>query len=100
MGRRGRRQVGAQRVGILVDGFREPDSKRRVGQNSDSRQESSDFRRDRSYADGGSSVVASMIDAGPSLEAAKGLTGVALLGYLVGHGWTARPSRIDGIAII
>jgi hypothetical protein len=41
-----------------------------------------------------------MIDAGPSLEAAKGLTGAALLGYLVTHGWTARPSRIDGIAII
>jgi hypothetical protein len=41
-----------------------------------------------------------MIDAGPSLEAAKGLTGAALLGYLVAHGWTARPSRIDGIAII
>jgi hypothetical protein len=41
-----------------------------------------------------------MIDAGPSLEAAKGLTGAALLGYLEAHGWTARPSRIDGIAII
>ena len=41
-----------------------------------------------------------MIDAGPSLEAAKGLTGATLLGYLVAHGWTARPSRIDGITII
>ena len=41
-----------------------------------------------------------MIDAGPSLEAAKGLTGAKLLGYLLAKGWTARPSRIDGISIL
>ena len=41
-----------------------------------------------------------MIDAGPSLEAAKGLAGTELLNYLLGKGWTARPSRIDGISIV
>jgi hypothetical protein len=41
-----------------------------------------------------------MIDAGPSLEAAKGLAGTELLNYLLAKGWTARPSRIDGISIV
>jgi hypothetical protein len=41
-----------------------------------------------------------MIDAGPSLEAANGLAGNELLNYLLGKGWTARPSRIDGISIV
>jgi hypothetical protein len=41
-----------------------------------------------------------MIDATPSLEAAKGLTGIGLVNYLVSHGWTAQPSRIDGISIV
>jgi len=41
-----------------------------------------------------------MIDANPSLEAAEGLTGAGLLDYLVANGWTAQPSRIDGISIL
>jgi hypothetical protein len=41
-----------------------------------------------------------MIDAGPSLEAAKGLAGTELLNYLLTKGWSARPSRIDGISIV
>jgi len=41
-----------------------------------------------------------MIDAGPSLEAAKGLPATELLKYLLGKGWAARPSRIDGISIV
>ena len=41
-----------------------------------------------------------MIDAGPSLEAAKGLAGTELLNYLLGKGWTAEPSKIDGISVV
>ncbi len=41
-----------------------------------------------------------MIDAGPSLESAAGLSGTALLTYLLAQGWTARPSRVDGISIV
>ena len=41
-----------------------------------------------------------MIDAGPSLEAAKALPATELLNYLLGRGWSARPSRIDGISIV
>jgi hypothetical protein len=41
-----------------------------------------------------------MIDAGPSLEAAKMLPAADLLHYLLGRGWTARPSRVEGISII
>lgn len=40
-----------------------------------------------------------MIDAGPSLNAAEGLSGQELALYLVGHGWSARPSRVDGVSI-
>lgn len=41
-----------------------------------------------------------MIDAGPSLEAAKGLPAADLLHYLLQSGWTARPSRVEGISIV
>ena len=41
-----------------------------------------------------------MIDAGPSLRAAEGLPASALLSYLRSAGWTTKPSRIDGIAIL
>jgi len=41
-----------------------------------------------------------MIGARPSLEAAKGLAGTQLLNYLLTRGWSARPSRIDGISIV
>jgi hypothetical protein len=41
-----------------------------------------------------------MIDAGPSLQAAEGLSAARLLAYLVAKGWTARPSRIEGISIL
>jgi phasin len=41
-----------------------------------------------------------MIDAGPSLRAAEGLNAAELLTYLVSRGWTARPSRVDGISIL
>jgi hypothetical protein len=41
-----------------------------------------------------------MIDAEPSLRAAEGLPASALLTYLRAAGWTAKPSRIDGIAIV
>jgi hypothetical protein len=41
-----------------------------------------------------------MIDAGPSLRAAEGLSAAEVLTYLVSKGWTARPSRIDGISIL
>lgn len=41
-----------------------------------------------------------MIDASPSLEAAKGISGRELLVYLEGKGWKARPSKVDGISIV
>jgi hypothetical protein len=41
-----------------------------------------------------------MIDAGPSLRAAEGLPAAALLTYLRSNGWTAEPSRVEGIAIL
>jgi hypothetical protein len=41
-----------------------------------------------------------MIDAGPSLKAAEGLRATDLLTYLVGNGWSARPSRVDGMSIL
>jgi predicted flap endonuclease-1-like 5' DNA nuclease len=41
-----------------------------------------------------------MIDAGQSLRAAQGLSGTDLVAYLVAHGWTALPSRIDGVLIL
>ena len=41
-----------------------------------------------------------MIDAGPSLQSAEGLSGTELLTYLLANGWTARPSRVDGISIL
>jgi len=41
-----------------------------------------------------------MIDAEPSLQAAKGLTGSALATYLLQRDWSARPSRVKGISIL
>jgi len=41
-----------------------------------------------------------MIDAGPSLRAAKGLTGSAFAAYLLQKEWSARPSRVEGISIL
>jgi hypothetical protein len=41
-----------------------------------------------------------MIDASPSLEAAKGISGRELLVYLEGEGWKAGPSKVDGISIV
>jgi hypothetical protein len=41
-----------------------------------------------------------MIDAGPSLQAAKGLSARALLACLRSTGWTQEPSRVEGIAIL
>jgi two-component system NtrC family sensor kinase len=41
-----------------------------------------------------------MIDASPSLEAAKGISGRDLLAYLSAEGWTAGPSKVDGIMIL
>jgi Zn-dependent peptidase ImmA (M78 family) len=41
-----------------------------------------------------------MIDASPSLEAAKGISGRDLLAYLNAQGWTAQPSKVDGIMIL
>jgi Zn-dependent peptidase ImmA (M78 family) len=41
-----------------------------------------------------------MIDASPSLEAAKGISGRDLLVYLNAEGWAAAPSKIDGIMIL
>ena len=41
-----------------------------------------------------------MIDASPSLEAAKGISGRDLLAYLNAEGWTAGPSKVDGIMIL
>ena len=41
-----------------------------------------------------------MIDAGPSLRAAEGLSGTTLLTYLVKRGWSVRPSRVDGVSIL
>jgi hypothetical protein len=41
-----------------------------------------------------------MIDAAPSLKAADGINGAALLTYLVANGWTARPSRVEGISVL
>jgi FixJ family two-component response regulator len=41
-----------------------------------------------------------MIDAGPSLRAAEGVSGIQLLTYLVARGWTARPSRVAGFTIL
>jgi DNA-binding phage protein len=40
-----------------------------------------------------------MIDAGPSYQAAEGLSAAELSTYLVACGWSARPSRVDGISI-
>jgi hypothetical protein len=41
-----------------------------------------------------------MIDAGPSLRAAEGLSASALLTYLRSAGWSAKPSRVKGITIL
>jgi Zn-dependent peptidase ImmA (M78 family) len=41
-----------------------------------------------------------MIDASPSLEAAKGISGKDLFAYLNAEGWTAAPSKVDGIMIL
>ena len=41
-----------------------------------------------------------MIDAEPSLRAAKGLTGSAFATYLLRKDWSARPSRVKGISIL
>jgi hypothetical protein len=41
-----------------------------------------------------------MIDAGPSLTAAEGLSAAELLTYLLARGWAARPSRVDGVSIL
>jgi len=41
-----------------------------------------------------------MIDAEPSLRAARGLTGSALATYLLQRDWSARPSRVKGISIL
>jgi hypothetical protein len=41
-----------------------------------------------------------MIDAGPSLRAAEGLTGSAFAAYLSHKDWSARPSRVEGISIL
>jgi hypothetical protein len=41
-----------------------------------------------------------MIDAGPSLQAAEGLSGSALAAYLIAIGWTARPSLVQGVSIL
>jgi hypothetical protein len=41
-----------------------------------------------------------MINAEPSLDAAKGLSGHTFLTYLSGKGWAARPSRVEGIYIL
>jgi hypothetical protein len=40
-----------------------------------------------------------MIDAGPSLKAALGFPGPALVPYLIATGWSSRPSRVDGISV-
>jgi hypothetical protein len=41
-----------------------------------------------------------MIDASPSFEAAKGISGKDLLACLDADGWTIAPSKVDGIAIL
>jgi hypothetical protein len=41
-----------------------------------------------------------MIDASPSLHAAKGISGKDLLAYLGEEGWTVGPSKVDGIMIL
>jgi pyruvate-formate lyase-activating enzyme len=41
-----------------------------------------------------------MISASPSLELAEALSGSALATYLVRNGWSARPSKIEGISIL
>jgi hypothetical protein len=41
-----------------------------------------------------------VIDASPSLEAARGVSGKHLLTYLREQGWTAGPSKVDGIMIL
>src|SRR5262245_60017832 len=41
-----------------------------------------------------------MIDAEPSLRAAKGLTGSEFVTYLLQKDWSARPSRVKGISIL
>src|SRR5271169_850284 len=41
-----------------------------------------------------------MIGAEPSLQAAEGVGGPALLAYLVARGWPARPSRVSGMLIL
>jgi len=40
-----------------------------------------------------------VIDAGPSLRAAEGLTGSAFATYLLQKLWSGRPSRVEGISI-
>ena len=41
-----------------------------------------------------------MIDASPSLEAAKGISGKDLLAYLNAEGWIAGPSKVVGVMIL
>jgi aryl-alcohol dehydrogenase-like predicted oxidoreductase len=41
-----------------------------------------------------------MIDTSSSLEAAKGISGRDLLAYLDAEGWTAKPSKVDGMMIL
>src|SRR5947209_1555875 len=85
---------------LLVETIRQEDGKRSLCQDRNFRGKSSHSRRDQRYAGRIASEGLPMIDAGPSLEAAKGLAGTELLNYLLAKGWTARPSRIDGISIV
>src|SRR4051794_1485574 len=41
-----------------------------------------------------------MIDAAPSMRAARGLSTAELLKYLLANGWSVRPSRVDGMSIV
>lgn len=41
-----------------------------------------------------------MIDAEPSLRAAEGIGAPALVAYLLETGWTAVPSRVEGVSIL
>jgi chromosomal replication initiation ATPase DnaA len=41
-----------------------------------------------------------MINASPSLELAEVLSGASLATYLMKNGWSARPSKIEGISIL
>jgi hypothetical protein len=85
--------------GFLVDAVRRKNEKYGLNPTRHSDFKSSDIKRDFGYAQCLGRKVRLMIDAGPSHHAAAGLTGAALVSYLVGKGWSARPSRIDGISV-